>query len=1042
MKQTITQYSLFHSFTSKWLMLLICFGVFSLKSLADNLSREAGGLSSTIKATKPAIFASQQVGSFTLINADNGQPIQTLTGGTALNLATLPTKNLNIRANTSPGIVGSVKFALRGKQTVNKTETRVPYALFGETKDNYNAWVPALGSYTLKATPFSEAGGTGVAGIAFSVSFTVISNQLPKANAGADKTIILPTTTTVLNGSGTDADGTITGYSWSQVSGPNTATFNNKTIAAPTIGNLIQGSYIFSLQVKDSLNMWSAADNVTVQITTSNSPPSVVQKPTDQTLVTEKIFSFSAGQYTDPNAGDVLTYKSNLIDGSNLLAWLQFNASTLTFSGTAPAPETTLHVQVTATDQAKASVTTSFKISVQKPVPVVILGELKKWHKVTLTFTGPVTSETNAVNPFLNYRLNVIFSKGNRKLIVPGYYAADGNAGETDATGGAKWRVHFSPDEAGEWSYQASFRTGTNVAISNLANAGSPAVFDGMSGTFTIAATDKTGSDFRAQGRLRYVGQHYLQFAETKKYFLKGGADSPENFLAYKEFDGTYTQNPQADYTKTYAPHLGDWQPGDPVWKGGKGKGIIGALNYLAEKGMNAVYFLTLNVNGDGKDVWPWISPIDKIRYDVSKLDQWEIVFSHMDKLGLMLHVVTQEQENDQLLDNGELGTQRKLYYRELIARFGHHLAINWNLGEESSNTDAQRKAFSHYIRQLDPYKSPIDVHTHPTQRAAIYKPLLGDSTFEGPSLQVVNAADAHSETLYWVNKSAASGRKWIVNLDEIGPSTTGVKPDANDYAHDSPRKQALWGNLMAGGGGVEWYFGYRFLNSDISAQDWRSRDHMWDLTRYALQFFNQYLPFWQMKSADNLTTATNDYCLALPGKIYAVYLPQGGSTTLDFGVNADNYLVQWYNPRTGGNLQNGTVQKITGSGLNSLGLPPQNDTQDWVCLITNTSSLHNEGITQSKNVTPATKNANAKLAFSVYPNPIQHKLIIETKEPVSLPLEIILRNNAGKTVATTFLSNAVKEPLTLDTYGLTPGIYLLQIKYGNQIISRKLIKQ
>ena len=33
--------------------------------------------------------------------------------------------------------------------------------------------------------------------------------------------------------------------------------------------------------------------------------------------------------------------------------------------------------------------------------------------------------------------------------------------------------------------------------------------------------------------------------------------------------------------------------------------------------------------------------------------------------------------------DNGDLGPQRKLYYRELIARFGHHLALNWNLGEE-----------------------------------------------------------------------------------------------------------------------------------------------------------------------------------------------------------------------------------------------------------------------------------------------------------------------------------------------------------------------
>ena len=39
-----------------------------------------------------------------------------------------------------------------------------------------------------------------------------------------------------------------------------------------------------------------------------------------------------------------------------------------------------------------------------------ISGELKKWHKVTLTFAGPKTSETADPNPFLYYRLNAKFS--------------------------------------------------------------------------------------------------------------------------------------------------------------------------------------------------------------------------------------------------------------------------------------------------------------------------------------------------------------------------------------------------------------------------------------------------------------------------------------------------------------------------------------------------------------------------------------------------------------------------------------------------------
>ena len=34
--------------------------------------------------------------------------------------------------------------------------------------------------------------------------------------------------------------------------------------------------------------------------------------------------------------------------------------------------------------------------------------------------------------------------------------------------------------------------------------------------------------------------------------------------------------------------------------------------------------------------------------------------------------VKTQEHENDNLLDGGKLGNERMLYYRELVARFGH----------------------------------------------------------------------------------------------------------------------------------------------------------------------------------------------------------------------------------------------------------------------------------------------------------------------------------------------------------------------------------
>lgn len=572
-----------------------------------------------------------------------------------------------------------------------------------------------------------------------------------------------------------------------------------------------------------------------------------------------------------------------------------------------------------------------------RTAPATVTGELKKWHNVTLTFDGPARGESAGTNPFLDYRLEVTFTKGVRQIKVPGYFAANGNAANTSSTYGNKWRVHFVPDETGIWNYSASFRFGRSVAISSDPAAGTAISFNGVGGSFTVGPTDKTGRDHQGKGLLKYVGEHFLRFAETGEFFIKGGADSPENFLAYIQFDGTYdtggTMYP--DYIHQYLSHVGDWREGDPVWQTSKGKHMIGAINYLSGKGMNSIYFLTYNIDGgDGMDVWPWSSPTVRDRFDCSKLDQWEIVFSHMDKMGIQLHVVTQETENDQGLDGGELGNTRKLYYRELVARFAHHLAVVWNLGEENSNTDPQRKAFCDYIRSLDAWDHPIVVHTAPGHWPYVYGPLLGYPSFEGPSIQEDGKHHTYRETTSWVDQSAASGRPWFVCIDEIGPADTGVVPDGDDYWHNDVRSLALWGNLMGGGAGAEWYFGYAYHNNDLNCEDWRTRDHMWDLTRYAIEFFQNYLPFTQMSHRDDLITAADSHCLAKPGDTYAVYLRFGGTANLNLESWTDTFTVHWFNPREGGALQTGSVSQVTGPGWVNIGNPYGPGSTDWAALV------------------------------------------------------------------------------------------------------------
>lgn len=582
---------------------------------------------------------------------------------------------------------------------------------------------------------------------------------------------------------------------------------------------------------------------------------------------------------------------------------------------------------------------------------VKLTGETKKWHTITLTMDGPMTSETADYNPFMGYRLNVSFSHAasGKSYTVPGYYAADGIAGQSGGARGNKWRAHFTPDETGEWTYAIDFRRSRWAAVSTKPMTGRSAGYmDGKSGNFTVSATDKSGRDFRAHGRLQYVGERYLKFAESGKYFLKQGPDAPENFLAFEEFDGTFHKDGHKDnLVKTWSAHLDDWQKGDPTWQEGKGKAIIGALNYLAGKGLNSVSFLTNNIAGDDQNVFPYIDYDTYDRIDVSKMDQWEIVFSHAQELGLFLHFKMLEVENQGLLDNGGVGAYTKFYFRELMARFGHHLALNWNLCEENGEwvnnnqtppqETEERLAMTHYFVKHDPYHHHLVIHN-----GIPYDDLLGpESGLTGPSLQThrTDFGIIHREVLHLLEASAEAGQQWAVAVDEPGDAQHSLLPDADDSLHNDARRNALWGTLMAGGWGCEWYFGYAHAHSDLSCQDYRSRDLFWDQAVQAIRFFEeQALPFWEMHNQNALVGNPDNkntvYCLAKTDETYLVYLNSVETASLDLSEASGSFEVRWFDPLHGGDLQRSKVKKVKGGGLVELGQAPTTNPKDWVVLV------------------------------------------------------------------------------------------------------------
>lgn len=113
-------------------------------------------------------------------------------------------------------------------------------------------------------------------GFAANAVATVVVNSLanvaPTANAGNPQNIILPTSIVTLTGSGTDTDGTISAYAWTQLSGPNTSSIISPSSATTIVSGLVQGTYIFRLTVTDNQSATGFSD---VTITVSPAPTQI-----------------------------------------------------------------------------------------------------------------------------------------------------------------------------------------------------------------------------------------------------------------------------------------------------------------------------------------------------------------------------------------------------------------------------------------------------------------------------------------------------------------------------------------------------------------------------------------------------------------------------------------------------------------------------------------------------------------------------------------------------------------------------------------------
>jgi PA14 domain/PKD domain/Secretion system C-terminal sorting domain len=188
-----------------------------------------------------------------------------------------------------------------------------------------------------------------------SVTITVnpATNIPPVANAGASVIITLPANSTTLNGSkSSDADGTITSYSWTEISGPNTPGSTGVNSPSLSLTGLVAGQYIYQLTVTDNNGATGSAQVKVTVVAPANNIAPVANAGSDQRITAPvSSVNLNGSASYDPD-GTIAAYSWVLISGQGSVTISNANTATPSVMGLVPGAYV---FQLTVTDNSGAT---------------------------------------------------------------------------------------------------------------------------------------------------------------------------------------------------------------------------------------------------------------------------------------------------------------------------------------------------------------------------------------------------------------------------------------------------------------------------------------------------------------------------------------------------------------------------------------------------------------------------------------------------------------------------------------------------------------
>src|ERR1019366_4376852 len=163
--------------------------------------------------------------------------------------------------------------------------------------------------FQLQVTDNNGATGTGV----MQVTVNAAASIPPVANAGVNQLITLPVDSVALSGSGSDSDGTVVSYLWTKISGPSSGTITNDTLATTAVAGLVQGVYLFQLQITDN-NGATGTDVIQGTVNAAADIPPVANAGPNQTITLPADSVTLSGSGSDAD-GTVVSYLWTKISG-------------------------------------------------------------------------------------------------------------------------------------------------------------------------------------------------------------------------------------------------------------------------------------------------------------------------------------------------------------------------------------------------------------------------------------------------------------------------------------------------------------------------------------------------------------------------------------------------------------------------------------------------------------------------------------------------------------------------------------------------------